>query len=43
MAIGLNTFLLSCSDDSITETDGIYTIHATEGDDADPPPPPPGG
>lgn len=33
MAIVMNTFLFSCTTDSLAETDGLYDIQATEGDD----------
>lgn len=35
MAIVLNTFLFSCTSDSIAEEDTLYEIQATEGDDGD--------
>ncbi|WP_282160696.1 hypothetical protein [Ulvibacterium marinum] len=41
MALILNTFLFSCTSDSIAETDSLYKTQATEGDDSNPPPPPP--
>lgn len=40
-AIVLNTFFFSCTDDTVAETDQLYSNYPTEGDDADPPPPPP--
>lgn len=45
MALVFNTFLFSCTSDSVAETDALYETRATEGDDGDPitPPPPPGG
>ncbi|WP_165776556.1 hypothetical protein [Maribacter sp. 4G9] len=33
MAIVFNTFLFSCTSDSIAEEDTLYDIRATEGDD----------
>ena len=33
MALVFNTFLFSCTTDSIAETDSLYDIQATEGDD----------
>ncbi|WP_425236986.1 hypothetical protein [Ulvibacterium sp.] len=41
MALVFNTFLFSCTSDSIAETDSLYNTQATEGDDSNPPPPPP--
>ncbi|MEM8998983.1 MAG: hypothetical protein AAGB24_01870 [Bacteroidota bacterium] len=35
MALVFNTFLFSCSEDSIAETDTLYETQATEGDDGD--------
>ena len=35
MAIVFNMFLFSCTTDSIAETDDLYEIQATEGDDED--------
>ena len=43
MALVFNTFLFSCTSDTIAETDGLDNTQATEGDDGDPPTPPPGG
>jgi len=43
MALVMNTFLFSCTSDSIAETDNLYNTQATEGDDGDPPTTPPGG
>lgn len=33
MALVFNTFLLSCTSDSIANTDPLYETEATEGDD----------
>jgi hypothetical protein len=41
MALVFNTFLFSCTNDSIAETDSLYKTQSTEGDDSNPPPPPP--
>ncbi|WP_291871691.1 hypothetical protein [Maribacter sp.] len=41
MALVFNTFLFSCTSDSIADTDTLYETQATEGDDGDVPPPPP--
>ncbi|WP_350290186.1 hypothetical protein [uncultured Croceitalea sp.] len=41
MALVFNTFLFSCTTDSIAETDSLYETQATEGDDSNTPPPPP--
>ncbi|MBD0778467.1 hypothetical protein HPE56_11735 [Maribacter sp. ANRC-HE7] len=41
MVVVLNTFLFSCNPDSVAESDALYTVQATEGDDSDIPPPPP--
>ncbi|WP_180272273.1 hypothetical protein [Maribacter sp. 4U21] len=41
MALVFNMFLISCTDDTIAEVDGLYKVNATEGDDGNPPPPPP--
>ncbi|WP_176801388.1 hypothetical protein [Kriegella aquimaris] len=35
MALVFNTFLFSCTDDSIAESDSLYETQATEGDDGD--------
>ena len=35
MALVFNTFLFSCTDDSIAEIDSLYETQATEGDDGD--------
>ncbi|WP_339708452.1 hypothetical protein [uncultured Kriegella sp.] len=35
MALVFNTFLFSCTDDSIAESDTLYETQATEGDDGD--------
>ena len=40
-ALVFNSFLISCSDDSVAEVDNLYDIQATEGDDGNTPPPPP--
>ena len=42
MALVFNTFLFSCTKDAIAETDTLYEIQATEGDDGQIKPPPPG-
>ncbi|WP_209404187.1 hypothetical protein [Pseudozobellia sp. WGM2] len=42
-AIVFNIILFSCTDDTVSETDQLYSNHPTEGDDGDPPPPPPEG
>lgn len=41
-AIVLNTFLFSCTTDSLAETDEVYHHQSTEGDDEDPDDPPTG-
>ncbi len=43
MALVFNTFLFSCTDDTIAEAETLYDVQATEGDDGDPSLPPPGG
>lgn len=35
MALVCNTLLFSCTTDSVAETDSLYEIQATEGDDGD--------
>ncbi|MEP3211165.1 MAG: hypothetical protein ABJN95_18400 [Maribacter sp.] len=35
MALVFNTFLFSCTKDTIAETDTLYETQATEGDDGD--------
>ncbi|SDE46442.1 hypothetical protein [Cellulophaga baltica] len=43
LAIVLNTFLFSCTNDFASQNDSLYETMATEGDDGDvitPPPPP---
>ncbi|WP_170863201.1 hypothetical protein [Pseudozobellia thermophila] len=42
-AIIINTFLFSCTNETVSEMDQLYGSYDTEGDDADPPPPPPEG
>ncbi|WP_276166461.1 hypothetical protein [Zobellia alginiliquefaciens] len=41
--LAFNTFLFSCNDETIAETDGLYNTQSTEGDDGNPPPTPPRG
>ncbi|WP_155600340.1 hypothetical protein [Zobellia amurskyensis] len=41
--IVFNTFLFSCEDQTTSETDTLYHIQLTEGDDGDPPTTPPRG
>ena len=43
MALVFNMFLFSCTAESIAETDELFNIQATEGDDGNTPPPPPDG
>ncbi|MBM1105032.1 hypothetical protein JQC67_02660 [Aurantibacter crassamenti] len=43
MVIMINSLFFSCTKDSVADTNDLYNIHATEGDDGNPPPPPPGG
>lgn len=43
MALIFNSLLFSCTTDSVAETDDLYEIQATEGDDGNTPPPPPDG
>jgi hypothetical protein len=43
MALVFNSLLLSCTPDSLVETDELIHLQATEGDDGNTPPPPPGG
>lgn len=43
MALVFNMFLLSCSEDSISEIDTLHETQATEGDDGDVNDPPTGG
>jgi hypothetical protein len=35
LALVFNMFLFSCTTDSVAETDELYEIQATEGDDGD--------
>ncbi len=42
MALVFNMFLFSCSKDSIEETETLYEMQATEGDDGDVQEPPTG-
>lgn len=35
MALVFSTFLFSCTDESIAETETLYDTQATEGDDGD--------
>ncbi|WP_228236836.1 hypothetical protein [Allomuricauda sp. M10] len=41
LAVILNMFLFSCTQDDVADTEMLYHTVATEGDDEDPPPPPP--
>jgi hypothetical protein len=40
-AVFLNMFLFSCTQDDVADTEMLYHMVATEGDDENPPPPPP--
>ncbi|CAZ96345.1 hypothetical protein Q4603_02180 [Zobellia galactanivorans] len=43
LVVIMNGFLFSCSSPSTADTDELYHIQATEGDDGDPPTDPPRG
>lgn len=43
MALLFSIFLFSCTEDSISETDTLYDMQSTEGDDSDVNDPPTGG
>ncbi len=41
MALVFNTMMISCTTESLAETDELLNIQSTEGDDSNTPPPPP--